>query len=211
MLTLDHLTVVAPTLREGVDHVKNCLGIEVPFGTRHDYMGTHNHRLQLGDNVYLEIVARDPNGTIPRRPRWFGIDDSEQVRKDWERGQRLRGWVAATHSIETLVSQNPEFGEVVLLPFTDPEFAFTIPVDGSLPNNGILPSVIDHQDDPTKMSDIPDLNARLVSFTLEHSEPETIRTTYAELGIDRPPAVHFGLSLRYEAKIETSEGLHKLW
>lgn len=79
MLKLDHITVIAPTLIEGVSHVQNCLDLEVPFGTRHDYMGTHNHRLQLGNNVYLEIVALDPAGTEPGRQRWFGLDNQEKV------------------------------------------------------------------------------------------------------------------------------------
>jgi len=61
VLKLDHITVIAPTLAEGVAHVRACLDIEVPFGTRHTYMGTHNHRLQLGNRVYLEIVALDPD------------------------------------------------------------------------------------------------------------------------------------------------------
>jgi len=211
MLALDHLTVVAPTLREGVAHVQDCLGLEVPFGTRHGYMGTHNHRLQLGDGVYLEIVAKDPDGVTPKRTRWFGVDDPVQVCEDWERGRRLRGWVAAAVRIEDLVAQYPAFGEVVPLPFSEPEFAFSIPVDGSLPQDGVLPSLIDHRDDPTKMSDIPDLGARLVSFALQHPEPEMVRTAYAELDIDRPPSVRFGPAMRYQAEIETSEGLRKLW
>lgn len=53
MLTLDHLTVIAPTLAEGVSHVQACLGLDVPFGSRHDYMGNHNHRLRLGGAIYL--------------------------------------------------------------------------------------------------------------------------------------------------------------
>lgn len=69
-------------LAEGVSHVRNCLGLDVPFGTRHEYMGTHNHRLQLGNSVYLEIVARDPNGIEPGRARRFGLDNQEQVRSD---------------------------------------------------------------------------------------------------------------------------------
>lgn len=211
MLTLDHLTVIAPTLSEGVSHVQDCLGLEVPFGTRHGYMGTHNHRIQLGNGVYLEIVAKDPEGITPNRARWFGVDDPAQVREDWEAGKRLRGWVAATRSIEDLVVHYPAFGEVVPLPFIDPEFAFAIPVDGSLPKDGVLPSLIDHRDDPTKMSDIPDLGARLVSFALQHPEPEEVRTVYAELDIDRPPSVQHGPALRYQAEIETADGLRRLW
>ncbi len=211
MLTLDHLTVVAPTLADGVDHVSVCLGIDVPFGTRHHYMGTHNHRLQLGKNVYLEIVSLDPNGIDPDRARWFGVDDARQVRSDWEQKRRLRGWVAATTSIESLVCQRPEFGEVVRLPFDEPEFAFSIPSDGSMPLQGVLPSLIDHCDDPTQMSDIPDLGARLTSFSLQHPEPEEIRFIYANLEVDRPPEIKSGATFRYEAEIRTPKGVCILW
>lgn len=211
MLALDHLTVIAPTLSEGVAHVRDCLGLQIPFGTRHLYMGTHNHRLQLGHGVYLEIIASDPEGVAPNRARWFGVDDAAQVREDWESGKRLRGWVAATASIDAVVAEHPEFGEVVPLPFVNPEFAFAIPVDGSLPKNGALPSLIDHWNDPTKMSDIPDLGAKLVSFTLRHPEPESLRTAFAELEIDRPPTVQFGPELRYQAEVRTTEGLRILW
>lgn len=211
MLTLDHLTVIAPTLTEGVKHVSECLGMEVPFGTRHHYMGTHNHRLQLGENVYLEIVALDPDGVDPGRARWFGVDDPSQVRSDWQQGRRLRGWVAAIAGIEGIVRQHPEFGEIVPLPFSEPEFAFAIPRDGSLPSGGVLPSLIDHRGDPTRMSDIPDLGARLISFCLQHPEPEEIRATYETLTIDRPPEIQMGSEFRYEAEIQTPNGLHTLW
>lgn len=204
MLTLDHLTVIAPTLHEGVDHVRACLDIDVPFGTRHDYMGTHNHRLQLGDGVYLEIVARDPDGMDPKRPRWFGLDNEDQVRADWDAGRRLRGWVAATTSIEALVAAHPAFGEVLGLPPSDPIFAFGIPRDGSLPLGGALPSLIDHHDDPTLMADIPDLGARLLSFTLDHPEPDVVAALYRELRIDRPPTIRAGTEIRYHAVIETA-------
>ncbi|SFR98564.1 VOC family protein [Yoonia litorea] len=211
MLSLDHLTVIAPTLTEGVKHVRECLGIEVPFGTRHYYMGTHNHRLQLGENVYLEIVALDPGGVDPGRARWFGVDDPKQIRYDWQQGRRLRGWVAAIDGIEDFVHQHPVFGEVVPLPFSEPEFAFAIPTNGSLPSGGILPSLIDHRGDPTRMSDIPDLGARLISFRLQHPEPEKIQSIYDALKIDRPPAIQTGTVLRYVVEIQTPSGLHTLW
>ena len=62
MLKLDHLTVIAPTLVEGVSHVRTCLDLDVPFGQHHRYMGTYNHLLQLKDAVYLEIGARAKHG-----------------------------------------------------------------------------------------------------------------------------------------------------
>ena len=161
MLKLDHITVITPTLIEGVSHVQNCLDIEVPFGTRHDYMGTHNHRLQLGNNVYLEIVALDPDGTEPIQARWFGLDNQENVRSDWEEGRRLRGWVASTDAIDSVVSTHRAiFGDKVPLPTAKPTFYFAIPADGSLPLDGAAPSIIDHRGDPTSMASIPDLLRR---------------------------------------------------
>ncbi len=211
MLRLDHLTVISPSLAEGVAHVQDCLEIKVPFGTRHAYMGTHNHRLQLGDRVYLEIVALDPVGIDPGRARWFGVDRPGQVQEDWTQGRRLRGWVAATDHIEDVVKLRPEFGEVIGLPFNDPEFAFAIPVDGSLPSDGVLPSLIDHKMVPTNMSEIPDLGARLTSFTLEHHEPESVRALYEGLRIDKPPMILNGPDFRYKATIDTPAGSRVLW
>ncbi|WP_417811368.1 VOC family protein [Thalassospira alkalitolerans] len=211
MLKLDHITVIAPTLAEGVRHVRNCLDLDVPFGTCHDYMGTHNHRLQLGNNVYLEIVALNPDGIAPGRARWFGLDDQDRIRSDWEDGRRLRGWVAATESIDALVSTHGAiFGEKVLLPTGNPTFAFAIPANGSLPLDGGVPSIIDHQDDPTSMADIPDFGACLLSMILEHPDPASIEALYCELSIDRPPVVVRGADVRYRAQIETPTGLKEL-
>jgi hypothetical protein len=211
LLKLDHLTVIAPTLIEGVSHVQNCLDLDVPFGTRHDYMGTHNHRLQLGNSVYLEIVAFDPEGTEPGRPRWFGLDNQEKVRSDWNEGRRLRGWVANTQAMDFVVSTHGAiFGDKVPLPTMNPTFNFTIPNDGSLPLDGAAPSIIDHRGDPTAMASIPDLGARLRSLTLEHPNPTAIETLYRELSIEHPPVIVQAPKVRYRALIETPTGLKEL-
>jgi hypothetical protein len=211
LLKLDHLTVIAPNLTEGVSHVRDCLGLDVPFGSRHEYMGTHNHRVQLANSVYLEIVALDPNGTAPGRPRWFGLDNQKQVRADWDAGRRLRGWVANTEALDSvLLIHGAIFGDKVGLPAVDPTFSFTIPKDGSLPLQGAAPSIIDHRGDSSYVASIPDLHAELHSLTLEHPDPVTIKALYHQLAIDRPPIVVPGLKVGYRALIETPTGLREL-
>lgn len=117
VLCLDHLSVLAPSLEEGVRHVRNCLDLDVPLGVQHPFMGTHNHRLQLGQKVYLEVIAVDPGAALPLRPRWFGLDDPARVRKDWEDGRRLRGWVARTDDMDRLLARHGAIlGERVRLP-----------------------------------------------------------------------------------------------
>lgn len=210
-LQLDHLTVIAPTLAEGVSHVRASLDLDVPFGQSHDYMGTHNHLLQLGDSVYLEIVALDPAGRSPGRRRWFGLDDQKSLRAAWDAGRRLRGWVARTNGIDVILAgREAVFGRKVALPVLNPTFDFSIPDDGSLPLDGALPSIIDRRGKPRSMATIADLGARLRSFVLGHPEPETVVRLYRELAIDRPPAVAMAPRLRYRALIETTAGMREL-
>jgi len=211
MLKLDHLTVIAPTLAEGVSHVRACLDLDVPFGQRHQYMGTYNHLLRLGGTVYLEIVALDPQADGPGRRRWFGLDDQGRVAADWADGRRLRGWVARTDAIDAIVAGREEiFGEKIPLPAVDPSFDFTIPRDGSLPLDGAAPSVIDRRGKPRSMAAIADLGARLRSFSLEHPDPGAVTALYRQLDIDHPPAVSRGRTLRYHAQIDTPAGPKQL-
>jgi hypothetical protein len=211
VIALDHLSVIAPSLAEGVAHVRACLGLEVPFGQRHGYMGTHNHLLQLGGSVYLEIVALDPDGPPPPHRRWFGLDDGPQVRADWDAGRRLRGWVARTDSMDAVLADRESiFGQWIALPHDAPAFDFAIPADGSLPLGGAAPSIIYRRGRPQSMANIADCGARLVSFTLEHPDPAAIGRLYCELGATGAPAVMAGASLRYSARIETPGGLREL-
>jgi hypothetical protein len=99
MLELDHLTILAPSLTLGVDHVRACLDLDIPYGGAHPEMGTHNHLLRLSDATFLEVIAIDPAAKPPARPRWFGLDDADAVRSAWEDGRRLRGWVARTRHL----------------------------------------------------------------------------------------------------------------
>lgn len=211
MLKLDHLTVIAPTLAEGVAHVRACLDLDVPSGQRHLYMGSHNHLLQLGDTTYLEIVALDPQGDEPPCPRWLGLDDQQQVRADWDAGRRLRGWVARTDAIDAVIAGREHvFGRKVALPWAEPLFDFAIPEDGSLPLGGAAPSIIDRRGKPRSMTTMADLGARLRSFGLDHPDATEIAKLYRELDIDRPPAIAYGSDLRYRAQIETPAGLKEL-
>lgn len=211
MLKLDHLTMIAPNLAEGVAHVRACLDLDVPFGQRHGYMGTHNHLLQIGGTVYLEIVAVDPDAQPPLRARWFGLDDRKRITADWDAGRRLRGWVARTDAIDdTLARWGDMFGSKVALPPANSTFDFAIPDDGSLPLDGAAPSLIDRRGRERSMANIADLGARLASFSLQHPEATSIAELYRALNIDRPPTIVHGRDLRYRAQIETHGRLREL-
>jgi hypothetical protein len=211
MLKLDHLTVIAPTLSEGVAHVRVCLDLDIPFGQRHGYMGTYNHLLQLGDMVYLEVIALDPDAQAPARARWFGLDNKKAVMADWDAGRRLRGWVARTDMMDAVLAGREDiFGRKIALPWTDPSFDFAILDDGSLPLDGAVPSIIDRRGQARSMANIAELGARLKSFSLQYPDAASLSRLYQTLNIDRPPTIVHGSDLRYQAQVETAAGLREL-
>ena len=175
-------------------------------------MGTHNHLLQLGGAVYLEIVAVDPQGDPPPRARWFGLDDRRAVVADWDAGRRLRGWVASTDAIDrVLAGREAIFGRKVSLPWQAPTFEFALTDDGSLPWGGAAPALIDRRGRPRAMTAIADLGARLRDFELAHPDPGPVEALYRELAPDRPAHVVPGEAVRWRARIDTPAGERELF
>jgi hypothetical protein len=211
MLRLDHLSIIAPSLADGVAHVRACLGIDVPYGRVHPDMGTHNNLLRLGDDVYLEIIAINPSVARPARPRWFGLDDVNAVQTAWDRGFRLRGWVARTADIDAVLPEHEQIlGRKTRLSGGQNFYYFSVPPDGSLPLGGVAPSVIDRGGRPPSIAAMPDLGARLRAVTIEHPYPDEVTALYEKLGIENPPRVQKGDQFLYRAKIQTPSGLKEL-
>ncbi|MGY4309566.1 hypothetical protein ACVIJ6_006809 [Bradyrhizobium sp. USDA 4369] len=197
---LDHLSIIAPTLAEGVKHVRESLDVDIPFGRKHDYMGTHNHLLSLGGGIYLEVIAVDPHASAPVLPRWFGLDDSGSVREAWDRGQRLRGWVANTRNIDQhLEKYGSLLGEKRCLFAGGSEFFFSVPCDGSLPMGGAAPSLIDRRGREPSIPPTAQLGCKLISVRLEHPQVEVLGSLFADLGVndavDLAPAECFRMAL----------------
>ncbi|CAN7425552.1 VOC family protein [Acidovorax sp. LjRoot66] len=213
MLWLDHLSIIAPSLEEGVAHVRECLGIDMPQGRKHPDMGTHNHLLRLGDDVYLEVITIDPAAPPPVDARWFGLDDRDAVQTAWDAGLCLRGWVARTQQMDAVLAQHGHLlgRKAQLSAGAAPPYFFAIPAGGALPLAGVAPSVIDRGQRPPPIASMPDLGARLARFTIEHPEPDMVLAVYAGLGIENAPHVEKGDRLRYRAEIRTPAGIKALY
>jgi hypothetical protein len=105
----DHLVVVADVLRAGCNWVEEHLGIRPQPGGRHVAMGTHNALLSLGRRFYLEVIAIDPEGIKPQRPRWFDLDEP-RMRAALAEGPHLAHWVARTSDIDAAAARVPDLG-----------------------------------------------------------------------------------------------------
>ncbi|MCC7217309.1 MAG: VOC family protein, partial [Burkholderiales bacterium] len=116
----DHLVVAAATLAQGCDWVEERLGFRPQPGGAHVAMGTHNALLSLGLRFYLEVIAVDPDGVKPLRPRWFDLDEP-RMRAALAEGPQLVHWVARTADLAAAVARVPALG--LATPMTRGDFA----------------------------------------------------------------------------------------
>ena len=94
---LDHLLLGTADLAEGVAWVADRLGVEAPFGGRHGNLGTANHLLSLGGDIYLEILGPDPEAPPRDEPLPFGIEGLAEP--------RLVTWAARGTDLAALVAR----------------------------------------------------------------------------------------------------------
>ncbi len=185
MAELDHITVAAHTLEQGVDHLRSVLGIELPYGGAHPRMATHNHLLRLGDSVFLEVIAIDPAAPAPDRPRWFQLDDPA-LQAQLAIAPRLITWVVRTTDIaRTFAASNRPLGAIEPMSRGDLRWLITFPGDGTLPDGGMIPALIQWRDAAHPATRMPDLGCTLERLEAAHPEPSAYQAALASLGADR--------------------------
>jgi hypothetical protein len=139
---IDHLVITAPDLATGVDYASNALGVAPEPGGEHIHMGTHNCLLKLGDAIYLEVIAVNPDAPAPKQPRWFELDEEES-----NLAPRLATWVVRTNDVKAAVVASPVVsGYAIPMSRGDLNWIITVPRNGSLPMQGVAPTMIQWQD-----------------------------------------------------------------
>jgi hypothetical protein len=202
---LDHITVTAPSLDVGSLFVHQALGIEPGPGRTHPGMGTHNRLLALGEFVYLEVIAPDPDSSPISRPRWFGLDHVTLATLP-----RLAAWVARTDDIARAAI--PELGPVETMSRAGHTWQMTVTSDGSLPLAGAAPLLIQRSSGVHPASVLPDVGLRLRRLRIHHPAPETILAVLDRVGLASDPevAVSHGNACVLVADIETPSGPREL-
>lgn len=206
---IDHITVAAPSLAAGSAFVQQALGVAPQTGGEHPRMGTHNLLLRLGDSLFLEVISPNPNAPSPGRPRWFGLDD---LRSDSM--PALATWVARTADIRSSVANSSEaLGNIEPMSRGALNWLITIPVDGSIPLDGVAPALIEWHTEIHPAAKLQDHGLSLAMLEILHPEPERISRLLASIEIDGPLSVvplSDGVAPYLIAHINTPQGLRKL-
>lgn len=204
---LDHLVVAAVTLADGIDYVAALTGVAPLPGGQHVAMGTHNALLRLADRTYLEVIAIDPAGAKPPRPRWFDLDDVA-LRAELTEQPRLVHWVARTADIGRTAAACP-IALGTALPFErgDYRWRITVPQDGKRPARGVVPALI-QWDVPFHPADrLPASGVSIANFAATHSDPGLVRTALAALGLEDALHVTYDRETRLAAMLRTPRGV----
>jgi len=212
---VDHLVVAAATLAQGVAWCEATLGVTPAPGGRHALMGTHNRLINLSapgfPDVYLEIVAIDPEAPPPGRARWFGLDEAA-LQARLALAPRLVHWVARTTSLaaqhQGLTAAGLDPGRVLGAARETPqgrlEWQIAVRDDGALPAAGTLPTLIQWQG-THPATHMPASGVSLQSVTL-HGLPAAAAEWLQLQGV----ALGSGAGPRLSARLATPLGERQL-
>jgi len=172
---LDHLVVAARTLDDGVSWVEEKLGLTVPRGGAHDHMATHNCVGRIGDDLYFEIIAINPDDT-PDRTRWFAMDEACFHDRLAAEPAFLHHWAINTSDIEaTCTAASHDTGPVMTMSRGDLRWKILVRDDGQLARHGILPTAIEWPENVHPSRNMTDLDIRLDTLTLISPDVEAVR------------------------------------
>lgn len=192
---IDHLVIAAETLAEGVAWVEDRLGIACSGGGAHPAMGTHNRLIRLGD-LYLEVIAIDPEAAPPTQPRWFGLDT-------FSGPPRLVTWVARVPDLDAALAAAPCPAQPLALTRGDLAWRFGVSPDGALCQAGAYPCLIEWQGDAHPVPRLAETPLRL--FRLEVTLPDALA-----LPVNDPRLVRHPGPPALSALIDTPQGLRHL-
>lgn len=202
-LIFDHIAVSAASLAEGVAVVEAALGVSLAGGGAHPHMATHNRLLGLGD-LYLEVIAADPDAPRPAWPRWFDLDR-------FAGPPRLTNWVARCDDIAAAVAASPNgVGRPVALQRGNYGWEMAVPSDGKLPYGGAFPALIQWHGALHPVQALPDAGVRLVRFEIAHPQADDVNAALAGRMDDPRVVIVRGAAPAMQASFDTAHGLRVL-
>ncbi len=199
-LQLDHLAICAETLGDGVAYVEDLLQVTLSAGGEHPHMGTYNRLLSLGPEIYLEVIAINPQAPAPAHARWFNLDSFTGTPK-------LTNWIARCVDLSAATARAPAgIGEIVELERGNLKWRMAVPKDGRLPYDGAHPALISWQGSKHPAAGLPDFGCRLQRLEIFHPDAKELRQL-VKLEPD-PSIVHFSQApeMKITAIIDTPSG-----
>jgi len=207
---IDHLVFGCDHLQNGTSFLEQTLGVGFSGGGKHTLMATHNRLLKLQDSIYFETIAIDHeavqiHGGIGRK-RWFSLDE-DLTKQRLAQSPRPLTWVVAVDDIYDAASKcGYDAGKITTMTRGDLEWMLTIAENGTLVEDGLLPSFIQWPGGRNPANKLPESGTRLQRLILQHPQPYAIEQIIDQLSIDGPIEVRPGTTnLIFEMQTKAGE------
>ena len=207
---IDHLVFGCDHLQNGTSFLEQSLGVGFSGGGKHTLMATHNRLLKLQDSIYFETIAIDHeavqiHGGIGRK-RWFSLDE-DLTKQRLAQSPRPLTWVVAVDDIYDATSKcGYDAGKITTMTRGDLEWMLTIAENGTLVEDGLLPSFIQWPGGRNPANKLPESGTRLQRLILQHPQPYAIEQIIDQLSIDGPIEVRPGTTnLIFEMQTKAGE------
>ncbi len=203
MLTLDHFAITTTWLEDGVAEVEEALGLHLDAGGQHAHFGTHNRLLGLGD-IYMEVIAIDPDAPSPAASRWFDMDN-------FDGPTRVTNWIVQTSDLAAALAELPDgVGDPVALERGDLRWQMAVPANGKLPCDGAFPAVIAWEGDAHPAKRLPERGCRLTHLEIAHPRIADVTAALADRFADSRVSFVESVQKRLTAEIATPHGTRVL-
>lgn len=184
----DHIVIGASDLAEDVERVEAALGAPSGGGGAHPLMSTHNRLMRLSGTQgwtggYLEVIAVDPAASAPSRTRWYTLDDPVTTTRLAERPRALC-WVASVPDLDEatrVCGYDP--GQIIEVTRGALRWRLTVPEDGGLAADGILPALIEWPEGVNPVAALPVQDIALDGIVATHPDPAFISGCMRNLGL----------------------------
>ena len=203
----DHVVIGAADLPAATAHIEALLGAPTGGGGAHPLMATHNGLMRLGGGGgYLEVIAVDPAAALPSRRRRYTLDDNKTATRLAERPRALC-WVVSVSDIETATqSCGYDAGAIIKVTRGDLHWRLTVPDDGGLAADGLLPALIEWPDGIDPVAALPVQDVALDRIIATHPDPAFINSCMDRLGLGHMLRVTKGApSIAFEFTTETGK------
>ena len=172
--------------------MKHRCGVEIPAGGRHQLMATHNLVTATGPDTYLEVIATDPAAKAPKRPRWFGLDDTSIVERLAESPFPL-AWVVSTDALDVACAKarsvGVDAGRPISMSRGNLNWRVAIRDDGSPGLGGVAPVIVEWPAGTHAAGGMTDLGLRIRKISITTPHAGKLMQLFDALGLAERPAV----------------------